>query len=71
MREKERERERERESGNKLHAPDNMESNKDVILWYLPSFQSVVRLVMFHDGNRAFSQSSITTLVDTWVPNVE
>ena len=35
---------------------------------YLPSFQSVVRLAIFHEGNKALSQSIITALVDTWVP---
>ena len=35
---------------------------------YLPSFQSVVRFAMFHEGRRALSQSIIVALVDTWVP---
>lgn len=35
---------------------------------YLPSFQSVVRFAMFHEGKRALSQSIIVALVDTWVP---
>ena len=35
---------------------------------YLPSFQSVVRLVMFHVGNSACSHWIITAFVETSVP---
>ena len=38
------------------------------IIFYLPSFQSVVRLVMFHVGNSACSHWIITAFVETSVP---
>lgn len=47
---------------------DSGERKRATGLTHLPSFQSVVRLLIFQEGRRDWSQWIMTALVDTRVP---